>query len=607
MASLLTGNKPDLEGYATLLDILQARALKTPDALAFGYLQNGERISATWTFRQLDERAKAIAWRLRRDHAVGSRALLLYPSGLDFVAAFFGCLYAGIVAVPAYPPKTNHHNARLQEIIHNSGASIILTHTAQSGKLARMMEETPMGASWLLTDEVDPGEALYWQQLEVNRDTLAFLQYTSGSTGAPKGVMITHGNLLHNLQMLKHAYALDETTRVLSWLPLYHDMGLVGKVLVSVYCGSTCYLMSPLDFLQRPRRWLQAVSDLGIYFCAAPNFAYDLCVRKIKPEELRQLDLSRWKIAANGAEPVRADTVRAFRERFAECGLSASAMSPGFGMAEATLVISWRQRGEVAPLISLDPEALRQGIAQEAGPEVARPVELVGCGQAYGWQTICIVDPASLERLDDDAVGEIWVRGPSIAHSGYWRNEEASRHTFHRHRPTSESHAAELPEGCYLRTGDLGFMRDGELYVTGRLKDVLIFRGENHYPQDIEHTVRHAHPALTEGQCAAFSIWQDLEEKLVVAVELDRGYRLTEELDAEEPPSHKNLVLRQQLEEAATRAVALEHDLRLHALVLAKRGGIPLTSSGKIQRRACKQKWLDNSLNLANTRRKEHE
>lgn len=607
MASILTGNRPDIEGYATLLDVLQARALQTPDHMAFGYLQGGERVSETWTFQQLNERAKAIAWRLRRDNAAGSRALLLYPPGLEFVAAFFGCLYAGIVAVPAYPPKTNHHNVRLQEIIHNSGASIILTHTAQSGKLERMMEASPPGSSWLLTDEVDPADACQWQQPEADGDTLAFLQYTSGSTGAPKGVMVTHRNLLHNLQMLKQAYELDETTKVLSWLPLYHDMGLVGKVLLSVYCGSTCYLMSPLDFLQRPRRWLQAVSDLGIYFCAAPNFAYDLCVRKIKPEELRQLDLSRWKVAANGAEPVRADTVRSFRDRFAECGVSASTMSPAFGMAEATLAITWRQRGEIAPLISLDPQALRQGIAQAAGPEVARPVELVGCGQAYGWQTIRIVDPESLEPLGDDAVGEIWVQGPSIASSGYWRNEEESRRTFHQHSSTGAGGEAEMPEGCYLRTGDLGFLRDGELFVTGRLKDVLIFRGENHYPQDIEHTVRHAHPALTEGQCAAFSVWEDSEEKLVVAVELDRGYRLTEEPLDEAATSGKHLVLREQLQEAATRAVAAEHELRLHALALVKRGGIPLTSSGKIQRRACKQRWLDNSLTLANMRRKDDE
>jgi acyl-CoA synthetase (AMP-forming)/AMP-acid ligase II len=564
--------------FSTLVDLLGYRAQKQSDQTAYTFLQDGEIEVGRLTYQELDQQARAIATQLQSLNATGSRALLLYPPGLEFITAFFGCLYAGVAAVPAYPPRRNQNMSRLQAIVASSQAAVALTTTSLLGDIESRFAESPelTELRWLATDNITSDQAAAWQEPEVSSDTLAFLQYTSGSTGTPKGVMVSHGNLLHNSAMIHKSFADTPNSQGVSWLPPYHDMGLIGGVLQPLYVGAPMVLMSPLAFLQKPLRWLQAISHYKATTSGGPNFAYDLCIRKITPEQLASLDLSSWEVAFTGAEPVRAETLEQFAATFDPCGFRKEAFHPCYGMAETTLIVSGGLR-TVPPVIrKIDGAALEQNRVVPAVRKQESIRGFVGCGQNLLDQKILIVDPESLTPCPADKVGEIWVSGPSIA-QGYWNRPEETQQTF-------QAYLADTGDGPFLRTGDLGFLQDGELFITGRIKDVIIIRGQNHYPQDIELTVEKSHPALRPGCGAAFAVEVKGSERLVIVQEVERSY--LRKLDVNEVVG------------SIRQAVAAEHALQIYATVLVKTGSIPKTSSGKIQRYACRAGFLAGSLNV---------
>ncbi|HST63385.1 MAG TPA: AMP-binding protein, partial [Longimicrobium sp.] len=430
------------------------------------------------------------------------------------------------------------------------------------------------GLRWMATKDVPADEAAGWRDPEVSGDTLAFLQYTSGSTAAPKGVMVSHGNLLHNFAVIEGFTGYTPATRSVIWLPPYHDMGLIGGILQPLYTGYWAALFSPVAFIQRPARWLEAISRYGATSSGGPNFAYELCVHAVRPEERAGLDLSRWEIAFNGAEPVRAETLRAFAEAFAPNGFRSQAFFACYGLAEATLMVTGSDPAELPVERAVDAEALGEGTVLEAEPEGR--YRLVGSGRSAPSQRVIIVDPATLRECAPDRVGEVWVAGASVA-SGYWGRPEATAETF-------GAYEAGTGEGPFLRTGDLGFLDGGELFITGRLKDLIVIRGRNHYPQDIEMTAARSHEGLRAGSGAAFSVDDGGEERLVVVQEVSR--QAAAGLDVEEVAA------------AIRRAVASEHGVQVHAVVVARTGGVPKTTSGKVQRRACRAAFLAGDLPL---------
>ncbi|HSK77339.1 MAG TPA: amino acid adenylation domain-containing protein [Thermoanaerobaculia bacterium] len=548
----------------SFVDVLRARAQRRPDQTLYTFLAEGETESERLTLAGLDERARALGGALQQLGLRGENALLLFPAGLEFVAAFFGCLYGGVTAVPAYPPRANREQPRLRALARDARPRVVLTTSAILAKASALKGGIPEleGALWLATDDPALGDAAAWTDPGAGGDTLAFLQYTSGSTSDPKGVRVTHGNLLHNQEMIRRAFGQGEESVILGWLPLYHDMGLIGNVLQPLYVGARCVLMPPLAFLQKPVRWLEAIGRYRATTSGGPNFAYELCLRRIGPEPRAALDLSTWTVAFNGAEPVRAETLERFAAAFAPCGFRPGAFYPCYGLAEATLFVTGGTPG-TAPTVR---EADR------------RP--RVGCGRAWLGQRVAVVDPESGSPLPPGRVGEVWVAGPRIARGYHGRPEESER--------TFGARLAGTGDGPYLRTGDLGFLSEGELYVTGRLKDLIILRGRNLYPQDVERTAEASHPALRPGHGAAFSAEVEGEERLVVAHEVERGWRGGSEGSGE-------------VAEAVRRAVAEEHEARVHEVVLLRPGSLPKTSSGKVRRHAVRAAWQAGGLDALAT------
>src|SRR3989440_8274859 len=509
--------------------------------------------------------------------------MLVYPADLEFIVAFFGCLNAGVIAVPTYPPQTRTKRslAKLRSIMNDVQPSVVLTISSLSSMVESLFAQAQelQGIPLITTDDIANDLAETWHDPAVDSNTLAFLQYTSGSTGMPKGVMLTHGNLLHNLTLIHRYFEVTPEDRGVTWLPPYHDMGLIGMILGTVYAGVQTTIMSPVAFLQRPIRWLQAISNTRATVSGGPNFAYDLCVRKITPEQKVTLDLSSWSIVVNGAEPIRPETLDRFVEAFAPCGFRRETFYPCYGLAEASLIVAGGQKAAIPVVKTFQAAGLAQNRVVMADAEAWHENEnlrmLVGSGQVAASQKIVIVDPESLTQCLAGQVGEIWVSGPSVA-QGYWQKPEETECTF-------RAYLAGTGEGPFLRTGDLGFLQDGELFVTGRLKDLIIIRGRNHYPQDIELTVEQCHPALRADCGVAFSVDVLNEERLVIVQEVERQYR---KLNVDE------------VVEVIRYAVAEEHELQVYAVVLVKTGSIPKTSSGKRQRRACREGFLARNLNV---------
>lgn len=554
--------------FDTLVDILYRRAQQHPEALAYRFLPTGELAepAVTRSYGELAERARAIGARLQAEARPGDRVLLLYPPGLDYLEGFFGCLSAGVVPVPAYPPdlsRIERSMPRLSAILSDCQCQLVLTTRALHAVAESLFPLSPQLAAlrWLATDDLPAVAAGDWRAPAIRADDLAFLQYTSGSTGDPKGVMLTHRNLLANLRLMQEVVQLGAELNMVLWLPPYHDMGLIGGLLQTLYTGGRCTFFSPLDFLARPVRWLRAISHYRANISPAPNFAFELCARKVREADKVGLDLRSWIIAPNGAEPIRAETLERFQDAFQSCGFVPQAHAPGYGLAEATLVVSAAMRGSGMRATVFDEAALSRGRAEVA--PVGR--RLVSCGAVRGGQRVLIVDPQTRSALGEDAVGEIWIQGDCVA-TGYWDKPAVNAEIF-------GARLADSGEGPWLRSGDLGFLHAGELYIAGRRKDLLILRGRNHYPQDLEVTAERAQAGIRPGCVAAFAIERAGEESLGLAAELDGRAR----------PAVDAVVA------ALCEAMAAAHDVAVAAIWLVAPGGLPKTSSGKLQRYACRE------------------
>jgi len=554
---------------ATLVELLHRRALAQRQERAYVALADRGGEEAALTFAELHRRALALAGRLAGSAAPGDRALLLFPSGIEFVVALFACFCAGIIAVPLMPPRRNATRDASAGILADCTPRLALS---TAGLIDGLKERLGGDLTWVASDEA--GDAT---PPEPRAGDVALLQYTSGSTSAPKGVVVTHANLLANSAMIRAAFGNTARSTYVSWLPHYHDMGLIIHLLQSLYLGSLGVLLSPVAFLQRPLNWLRAISDYRAEVSGGPNFGYELCASRYRPEQMAGIDLSSWRVAVNGAEPVREGTIRRFTEIFAPYGFAATTMHPAYGMAEATVLVSAGPRGGGPVTRRLSRAELQNGVV--AAPKSDEDAQIaVGCGRALREERIAIVDPETRRRLGPDEICEIWVAGPNVTH-GYWAKREAS----------SEAFGAAIfgeSEACWLRTGDLGFLDAArELFVTGRIKDIIIIRGANHYPQDIEHTVETAHPALAAHGGAAFAVPDDRgDDRLVVVQEVQRSERHHAEPDA--------------LAGRIREAIVSGHDIVPFAIALLRPGALPKTTSGKVQRAQTRRLWLEGGLDI---------
>ncbi len=559
---------------STLPELLQHRAHSHPQRRALTFLLDGETETETLTYAELDQRARAIAAQLQARGARNQRVILLFPSGIEYVLAFFGCLYAGAIAVPLYPPRPNREDARLTSVIHDCQPTFALTTPSLLPRLETLL---PPGLTCLALDSLtEPPNG--WQPRELSGETVAFLQYTSGSTSAPKGVMVTHANVLANRRMIAAAFEQVESYTSVSWLPLFHDMGLIGNLLQSLFGGNHCVLMPPEAFLMKPIRWLRAIRRYGAQSSGAPNFAYDLCARKITPQQREGLDLSGWELAFCGAEPIRAQTLQLFGETFAPHGFSPSVFYPCYGLAEATLFASGGAKSAPPTIAYFDSSSLQSHHPQRTTATDESASSLVACGHSWLDGEILIVDPETFIPCAPGTIAEIWIRGPHVA-SGYWNRPSETRATF-----AAYTHEV---DGPYLRTGDFGFFQDGELFPTGRLKDLIIIGGRNHSPADIEATVVASHPALRAGGCAAFGIDVENAEVLAVVAELERAHLASPDIKA--------------ITQSIRQAVAQKHDIRAHTVQLIRPATLPKTSSGKVQRQLCREKLLAGTLTTIET------
>jgi acyl-CoA synthetase (AMP-forming)/AMP-acid ligase II len=569
--------------YPTLVDLVCDRAQERPQHTAYIFLKDGEAQVRHLTYQELDRQARAIAVHLRSQVSCGDRALLIYPydAGLEFIAAFLGCLYAGVIAVPSHPPRNRYAVSELSARLASSEAAIILTTRSLHHKLKRQLadqgDNSPTSAiPWLVAETIPHTHASDWVKPQITPYTVAFLQYTSGSTGHPKGVTITHNAILYNQQILKQAFGHTQDSIGVGWLPLFHDMGLIGNVLQALYLGTSCVLMSPIAFIRKPVRWLEAISRYSATTSGGPNFAYDLLCRQVSDSQLEQLDLSSWGLAFSGAEPIRAETIERFAAKFAPCGFRREAFYPCYGIAEATLFVTGGSKSDPPRVKYVEEAALENNQVVFSSSQGSRVRPMVSCGQPWGDNLVVIADPEALTRCLPNQVGEIWVSGAGVS-SGYWNQPEETERTFH-------AYLKDTGEGPFLRTGDLGFLQGGELFITGRLDDVLVFWGLNHYPQQLEQTVERCHPAFRPNEAAAFSVPVNGEERLVIAQEVERSYR--------RHMSARAIV------ETARWAIFREHLIDVYAIALLKPGGLPKTSSGKIQRHKCQSQFLNGSLEV---------
>lgn len=568
--------------FRTLADALRYRAETQAFEAAYTFLNDGEAEGRTITYRDLDFQSRALAVMLR-DWRI-QRPLLVYPPGLDFIVSFFACIYARITPVPAglaHIMRVGRSLTRLAAVARDADADAVLSVTRvidraftdpdfmnRSQELGRMR--------WLATDRCDEALGACYQDALLPSDMPAFIQYTSGSTSIPKGVVVTHRNLLHNLSYCNEVEENGRDTISVSWLPHSHDMGLIEAILLPTFAGYRAYLMSPASFLRRPARWLEAITRFRATNSGGPNFAFDLCVEKISAEEQENLDLTSWRVAYNGSETIRSETLLRFRQRFERSGFRWNAFYPVYGLAESTLLVSSGHAADVPVVRELDAEALGRGIVAAPQHRTAKTISVVASGRTQSHTRIVIADPETLVKCGANEVGEIWIAGPSVA-NGYWQKPAETEAAFHAYFEDSQ-------DGPFLRTGDLGFLSDGQLFVTGRIKDVINIRGFKHYPQDIEHTVSQSHAAILMSGCAAFAVDGDGTEQLAVVIEVLP--KLSQDFDD----------WSDQAITAIQSAVTERHGIRIQSLALAPYGSIPKTTSGKLQRQLCRRWFIDGSL-----------
>jgi len=547
-------------GLRNIVRCLRELAAERPDDVAFVHLLDGDAPQASLSYAQLDRRARAIAVHLQDARLAGRNVVLAYPPGLEFIAAFFGALYAGCVAVPVYPPRARTLD-RFHALIGDAGAPLVLS-TAATVAYMKTIDGRAAAVRWIATDEITNVHAGCWTEHDPDPDSLAMIQYTSGSTSRPKGVMLSHANLLANTRAISSAFDLGPDTKAVFWLPTCHDMGLIGGVLTPAYCGIPNIIIAPAMFVRNPFLWLDTISRFRATVSGGPNFAYDLCVRKITAEQRAVLDLSSWKVAFIGAEPVAPATLARFAEAFAPCGFRAASFYPCYGLAEATLMVTGPKAGSGATVRAFHDDALARSVVVPLPDRAPGAHHLVGCGVPVGSLRVAIVEPETGERAASNRIGELWVAGESVG-KGYWRSPAKTAATFH-------AQLSDVADGPFLRTGDLGFMHDQQLYITGRIDDLIIVRGLNHHPQDIEATARHSHPLLAPGLGAAFAFEEHGSQRLALVHEVvrDGSANLAPVIDA------------------VRAAVLAEHGLALDVVVLVRCGTIDKTSSGKVQRHA---------------------
>jgi acyl-CoA synthetase (AMP-forming)/AMP-acid ligase II len=564
----------------SLAHLLRRRAKAHPDRLAYRAISSGRGPDETLTFGQLDERAQEFAAGLLALGAPGDRVALLLPNGLDFIVSYLGSAYAGTVAVPLSYPVFEHTfrktAAHVLPMIRSAAPMVTVT-TPKA--LEAIREDNAFGRCGTVADLSIPGAEVDTASFP-GREDLCLLQFTSGSTTQPRGVMLTHSNVLHNLAQIAQLGRMDmregepQDSKVVSWLPLFHDMGL-AMAMFALQVGGGCHLLTPGQFLVRPLSWLEAISEVGAQFSGCPNFGYQHCVDRLEPADRDHLDLSKWELGLNAAEPVRAETVRRFAEFLAPTGYRASTMTPSFGLAEATVFCTGLHDPDDEPLIlRLDPDALLEGdVIFSDRPD---SVEAVGCGHLPEYLIARIVDPELGVPSPPGRLGEIWLHGENVG-LGYWQHPEATQATFGGMLPSDGR--------AYLRTGDLGFLHDGQLFVAGRLKDLIIVKGQNHQPHDIEHTVSHCHPDIEPRKCAVFTLDPLCDTQLVVAAELttDAWTTLTTEGQA---------ALCDEIERAVRAAVKKKHALKIDTVALLCPGSIPFTTSGKVQRSLSRQRFV---------------
>lgn len=557
----------------TLVKLLRERAARQGNERIYTFLHGEEEKSLT--YGEIDQLARSTAASLLLHCSPGDRALLIYPPGLDYIVALFSCMYAGIIAVPSYAPRPNRPLTRLEAIVSNSEPKVVLTTRAlfSSPKSIFHQKNGPLATLLALpTDDLTLDLSAEAQSIEITAKTPVILQYTSGSTAFPKGVTLTHGNIMHNTAAIERNFPLDPSSSTVFWLPPYHDMGLIGGILQPLSTGFPVTLMSPVAFLQRPARWLQAISRYRATCSGGPNFAYDLCVRRISEEEIDELDLSTWTVAFNGAEPIRKQTLEDFSRKFERCGFSPKSFHPCYGLAESTLMATGMDRFGTGMRVHAVSRAAMEKDAILPPVDNDDETWIVSSGHAAGNQDVRIVDPSTLETLPSDLVGEVWVSGPSVA-AGYWGRPKETEETFAARLATGE--------GPFLRTGDLGFLHEGQLYITGRIKDLIIIRGQNYYPHDLEFTAQRSHPALQPSSGAAFSVQSDGVEHLILAQEVD-GRLETSEI--------------KEITSRIATSIAEAHDLRVDDIVLVKSWTLPRTTSGKMQRYLCRSAYLSATL-----------
>lgn len=562
-----------------LVEIFNSQVQNNKDKIAYTFLADGEDKALTITYSELESKAKAVAANLQEKYKTGDRAILLFDTGLDFIVSLWGCFLSGIVAVPIHPPVDMRSVGKLLSIFKDSSPSVILTTADFILKMSffqSAMKDLPV------IDKVDiekiESNASDLKNFDVSDDTDALIQYTSGSVGPSKGVLLSHNNIVYNAHMLQAV--LEEIPppnankdSFLCWLPLYHDMGLMSGVILPLVMGTTSTLMSPLMFLQKPFRWLKALSKYKATVSAAPNFAYELCIKKVKEEQLAELDLSSWSVALNGAEAIRNNTLERFTEKFSATGFKHQYFFPAYGLAESVVFVTGPSRNELPITLNIDKDALENN--KISITDNSAKVSVTSTGHSWLAEKILIVNPQTFEECKSDEIGEVWIQGESIA-KGYWNLDNETEINF-------KAHLADKPEENFLRTGDLGFFQDRNLFITGRIKDLIIIRGNNYYPHHIEQTTEQFSPAFRPGSTAAFSVNIDNEEKLVVVQELKKDANI-DNLD--------------QLKNSLKKLIIEEHGIPLYEAVFLKQGSIFKTSSGKVQRKLCKNKYLKGELEL---------
>lgn len=570
-----------LENCSTIVELLAKRAKEDASKPVFTFLDSDPAI--VLTYAQLDGKARTLAAEIRRRNLSRQQLLLLFPPGLEFITSLFGCMYCRAIPVPVYPPMSDVALRGVIRMALDAQCTGVLTTSSLAMLLkARFGDEFMGNIPFVLVDELEAGDASDGEPEPCSRDDIAYLQYTSGSTGQPRGVVLTHGNLWdhetlwHRDRSHEFEGRLDEKYRMLNWLPLYHDMGLIGNVFRPVFLGIHAWHMSPLSFIQDPASWLENISKFGATVSGGPNFAYELCLKKVTDERLAALDLRSWKIAYVGAEKVRAGTLRRFSERFCDVGFDELAFYPCYGLAEATLQVTACRRTDLYSYLDVNPTNLREGevVLSENKGDLASQ-RLVGCGSSCGDMTVKVVDPELAKICPPGKVGEIWFHADSVAR-GYWGRADLSQSTFRARI------ARDISDTEFLRTGDLGFIHDGQLYITGRIKDIIIVRGSNYAAEDIEETVDGCHPALRPGCSVAFSVDSAEEERVAVVAEVRSS--AADELISDDVRS----IIR--------RAVSEGHGLRVDDVYLVKSGSIPKTSSGKLRRTECRLLMLSGAL-----------